>query len=88
MNSDTAFKEKLLAWYDDVICQSFPHATVPYAVQTDLPNKLPVLCRPLDPDSPDYSLRRDQHHRDLCECTGLVHAHNATCFKHVPRGYH
>ncbi|KAF8180995.1 hypothetical protein K438DRAFT_1602200, partial [Mycena galopus ATCC 62051] len=50
-----------------------------------MPTQLPVPSRPLDPDSPNYPQRRDQHHRDLCETTGLVHEHNATCFKHIPR---
>ncbi|KAJ7672992.1 hypothetical protein DFH06DRAFT_1358605, partial [Mycena polygramma] len=85
MNSDPEFKQKLTAWYDDIICQSFPKDTVPYVAAEGAPKQLPVLSRPLDPDSPDYSQKRDQHHRDLCENTGLVHGHNATCFKHIPR---
>ncbi|KAF7333268.1 ATP-dependent DNA helicase [Mycena sanguinolenta] len=85
MNSDPEFKQKLTAWYDDIICQSFPRNTIPYAPADGTPKQLPVLSRPLDPDSEDYEHRRDQHHRDLCENTGLVHGHNATCFKHIPR---
>ncbi|KAJ7337028.1 hypothetical protein DFH08DRAFT_813318 [Mycena albidolilacea] len=85
MNSDPKFKQKLAAWYDHIICQSFPKDTVPYKVTEGTPKQLPVLSRPLDPDAPDYERKRDQHHRDLCENTGLVHGHNATCFKHIPR---
>ncbi|KAJ7752499.1 hypothetical protein DFH07DRAFT_745049, partial [Mycena maculata] len=88
MNSDPEFKQKLTAWYDDLICQSFPKDTVPYVAAEGAPKQLPVLSRPLDPDSPHYSQKRDQHHRDLCENTGLVHGHNATCFKHIPRRVH
>lgn len=46
------------------------------------------MSRPLDPYLQDYEQRRTQHHRDLCETTGLVHEHNETCFKHIPRRIH
>lgn len=85
MNADPEFKRKLTAWYDDIICQSFPKGTVPYNAPEGMPKQLPVLSRPLDPNSADYERTRDQRHRDLCENTGLVHEHNATCFKHIPR---
>ncbi|KAJ7036470.1 hypothetical protein C8F04DRAFT_953966, partial [Mycena alexandri] len=85
MNSDPDFKQKLTAWYDDIICQSFPRDTVPYRIADGTPKQLPVLSRPPNPDAPDYVQKRNQHHRDLCENTGLVHSHNATCFKHIPR---
>ncbi|KAF8130062.1 hypothetical protein K438DRAFT_1488614, partial [Mycena galopus ATCC 62051] len=85
MNADPEFKQKLTAWYDDIICQSFPKDTVPHVTVEGMPKKLAVLSRPLDPESSTYFQDRDQHHRDLCETTGLVHEHNATCFKHVPR---
>ncbi|KAJ7101474.1 hypothetical protein B0H15DRAFT_769482, partial [Mycena belliarum] len=88
MNADEEFKQKLTIWYDDVICQSFPKDTAPYVATDGAPKQLPVLSRPLDPDSSDYALKRDQQHRDLCENTGLVHSHNATCFKHIPRHIH
>ncbi|KAJ7664383.1 hypothetical protein DFH06DRAFT_985981, partial [Mycena polygramma] len=88
IDSDPEFKRKLTAWYDDLICQSFPKDTVPYVAADGAPKQLPVLSRPLDPDSPDYKQKRDQRHRDLCENTGLVHGHNATCFKHIPRRIH
>jgi hypothetical protein len=85
MNADQSFKDRLLAWYDDIICQSFFPDTVPYVVRDNGINKLPVLSRPADPDIEGYSLSRNQLHRDLCETSGLVHVHNATCFKHIPR---
>ncbi|KAJ6597604.1 hypothetical protein DFH09DRAFT_903956, partial [Mycena vulgaris] len=88
MNSDPDFKQKLAKWYDDLICQSFPKDTVPYVVAEGTPKQLPVLSRPLDPKSSNYEQKRDQQHRDLCENTGLVHEHNATCFKHIPRRIH
>jgi hypothetical protein len=76
MNSDPEFKQKLTAWYDDLICQSFPKDTVPHVPIEGTPKQLPVLSRPLNPDSPDYELKRAQQHRNLCETTGLVHEHN------------
>jgi hypothetical protein len=85
MNSDPEFRQKIIAWYDDIICQSFPKDTVPYVAAEGTPTQLPVLSCPLNPDSPDYEQKRNQHHRDLCENTGLVHENNATCFKHIPR---
>jgi hypothetical protein len=88
MNSDPNFKQKLADWYDDLICQSFPKDTISYVVAEGTPKQLPVLSRPLDPDSSDYEQKRNQQHRDLCENTGLVHEHNATCFKHIPRHIH
>ncbi|KAJ6555381.1 hypothetical protein DFH09DRAFT_923841, partial [Mycena vulgaris] len=88
MNSDPDFKQKLAEWYDDIICQSFPKNSVPYVAAESTPKQLPVLSRPLNPASPNYDERRDQQHRDLCETTGLVHEHNATCFKHIPRRIH
>jgi hypothetical protein len=54
MNSDPDFKQKLAKWYDDLICQSFPKDTVPYAVSDGAPNQLPVLSHPLDPNSSNY----------------------------------
>jgi hypothetical protein len=88
MNSDEEFKLKLIAWYDNVICQSFSQGTTAYSPPIGSARKLPVLSRPLNPDTPNYHLLRDQHHQDLCENIGLVHEHNATCFKHVPRNIH
>lgn len=85
MDSDPEFKQKLTAWYDDIIYQSFPQNSVPYVVAEGTPKQLPVLSRPLDPASPNCDEKREQHHRDLCENTGLVHGHNAICFKHIPR---
>ncbi|KAJ6529959.1 hypothetical protein DFH09DRAFT_934508 [Mycena vulgaris] len=82
-NSDPEFKQKLAVWYDDLICQSFPKNTVPYIPAEGGPKQLPVLSRPVDPNSEDYAQRRN-----LCENTGLVHEHNATCFKHIPRRIH
>ncbi|KAJ7776497.1 hypothetical protein DFH07DRAFT_766694 [Mycena maculata] len=80
MNSDAVFKQKLTT--------CFPKNTVPYVATEGTPKQLPVLSRPLDPDSPNYEQERDQHHRDLCENTGLAHGHNATCFKHILRHIH
>jgi hypothetical protein len=85
INSDLEFKKKLLAWYDDIICQSFPEDTVSYLAPVGAPRQLCVLSRPADPDSPDYKQKRGQYHRDLCDNTGLVHAHGSACFKHIPR---
>jgi hypothetical protein len=60
--------------------------TIPYTRQHDGLTKLPVLSHPMNPDVEGYS--RNQLHRDLCETTGLVHTHNAMCFKHIPRSIH
>jgi hypothetical protein len=58
---------------------------MPYTASEGMPKQLPVLSRPLDPNSADYAQTRDQWHWDLCENTGVVHEHNATCFKYIPR---
>ncbi|KAJ7339163.1 hypothetical protein DFH08DRAFT_622378, partial [Mycena albidolilacea] len=74
MNADPEFKRKLTAWYDDIICQSFPKDTMPYTASEVMPKQSQL-----------GGLRADQQHRDLYENTGLVHEHNTTCFKHIPR---
>jgi hypothetical protein len=35
MNTDAVFKQRLTAWYDDLICQSFPHGTIAYSSVLD-----------------------------------------------------
>jgi len=84
--NDPEWKKQLFAWVDDIICQSFPEPSDPYKppVEKDLKSKL-VLCRPLNPNDPGFDNKWKQDLCDVLECTGQVHTHSTTCWKHLPQ---
>ncbi|KIJ56710.1 hypothetical protein M422DRAFT_148532, partial [Sphaerobolus stellatus SS14] len=42
------------------------------------------MSRPPESFDPDFDAKWQQDLRNLLECTGQVHKHNSTCFKHLP----
>ncbi|KAF5361235.1 hypothetical protein D9757_013225 [Collybiopsis confluens] len=84
-DQDPVWAKKLLDWYDDVFSQSIPEKTSSYTRNIGMYKKQPVMSRPLNPSDPSFRPKFNQDLRDLLENTGMIHEHNDTCFKHLPK---
>ncbi|KIK55919.1 hypothetical protein GYMLUDRAFT_62327 [Collybiopsis luxurians FD-317 M1] len=45
----------------------------------------PVMSHPVNPSDPDFQFKFNQYLCDILDNTGLIHQHNKTCFKHLPK---
>ena len=79
------WSKQLFDWLDDIISQSLPDNTTPYIPEPCEPEKKPVFCRPLDPTKPDFDVKWQQDLFNILHCTGQIHVHKDTCFKHLPK---
>nr|GAT47507.1 ATP-dependent DNA helicase [Mycena chlorophos] len=85
IQSDPQVAQSIYDWFDDVFSLSFPEGTQPYVPQKGDYSRLPVLCRPPDPDDPDFGASFAQNLRDLLHEVDQIHTHSETCFKYLPK---
>lgn len=83
LKADDRWRRIFINWLDDIIKKDFPDGTIPNDLATA--TAVPVMSQPL-PLPGDQSAYA-QELRDILECTGQRHQHNATCYKHLPRNY-
>ncbi|KAJ3720729.1 hypothetical protein DFJ43DRAFT_960931, partial [Lentinula guzmanii] len=87
-DNDPVWAKKLLNWYDDVFSQSIPEGSVPYDHKNALYKRQPVMSRPLNPSDSNFEHNFNQDLCDILENTGMIHKHNDTCYKYLPKVIH
>ncbi|THU82120.1 hypothetical protein K435DRAFT_611834, partial [Dendrothele bispora CBS 962.96] len=83
--SEPGWAQKLTSWYNDVFSQSIPEDTHEYIRTEGMYKRQPVMSRPLNPSNSDFWPRFNQDLRDVLENSGMIHEHNDTCYKHLPK---